>query len=298
MITIVTTPKPFVGHIDTIQRNAIESWTCLEPRPEVIIFGDEPGAEEAARDLGVTFGGEVIRNEYGTPLVSDIFTRAQQMATHDLLCYVNADIILLNDFMDAVARVRHIPEFLMVGRRWDMDVLKRLDFNQPGWDSDLRERIEAEAELQCIYRIDYFLFTKGLYREVPPLALGRMYWDAWLIFHARQSGSPVIDATQAVRVLHQNHDYAHVKAASVFEVLRMPESASNMKLAGGIGQSFSASSANRIMTPEGITRQPLSHFFSLKGIKPFLILNPIAGFFFRPLWRVYDLIYPWRIAHR
>jgi hypothetical protein len=298
LITIFTTPKPFTGQIDIIQRNAIESWTCLEPRPEVIIFGDEPGAVEAAKDLGVTFGGEVMRNEYGTPLVNDIFARAQRMVRHDLLCYVNADIILLDDFMEAVARVRHLPEFLMVGRRLDIEMLERLNFDQPGWDSDLRKRIEAEAELQCIYRIDYFLFTNGLYRQVPPLALGRMYWDSWLIYHARQSGSLVIDATSEVKVLHQNHDYAHVKASSMFEVLRMPEAAINMKLAGGIGQSFSASSANRILTHDGIERQPLSHFFSLKGIKPFLILNPVAGFFFRPLWRVYDLIFPWRIAHK
>jgi hypothetical protein len=298
LLTIFTTPKPFTGHIDTIQRNAIESWTLLEPRPEIIVFGDEPGAQEVARDLGVIFGGEVVRNEYGTPLVSDIFERAQRMATYDLLCYVNADIILLCDFMDAVRRIRDIPEFLMVGRRRDMDVSNHLDFTRPGWDSELKERAGNEAELQCIYRIDYFLFTRGLYREIPPLALGRMYWDSWLIFHARTSGSLVIDATAAVTVLHQNHDYGHVKAASVFEVLKMPEAARNMELAGGIGQSFSASSANRLLTQEGLTRQPWSHFLSLKGLKPFLIMNPVAGFLFRPLWRIYDLVYPWRISHR
>ncbi len=31
MITIFAIPKPFKGHIDVIQRNAIQSWTKLSP---------------------------------------------------------------------------------------------------------------------------------------------------------------------------------------------------------------------------------------------------------------------------
>lgn len=47
-ITVFTIPKPFEGHIGTIQRNAIQSWCNLKPRPDVILFGDEKGVGDAA----------------------------------------------------------------------------------------------------------------------------------------------------------------------------------------------------------------------------------------------------------
>ena len=53
MLTIFSTPKPFNSHSDIIQRTALKSWTLLHPDVEVILFGDEEGAAEACRDLGI-----------------------------------------------------------------------------------------------------------------------------------------------------------------------------------------------------------------------------------------------------
>jgi hypothetical protein len=33
MLTVFSTPKPFVGHSDIIRRNALKSWTLLRPGP-------------------------------------------------------------------------------------------------------------------------------------------------------------------------------------------------------------------------------------------------------------------------
>ena len=52
-ITIFATPKKFDGHIGVIQRNAITSWTHIQPKPEVILFGTEPGTAELAAELGL-----------------------------------------------------------------------------------------------------------------------------------------------------------------------------------------------------------------------------------------------------
>lgn len=41
-LTIFAMPKPFGGHIATIQKNAIRSWARLRPA-QIILFGDEPG---------------------------------------------------------------------------------------------------------------------------------------------------------------------------------------------------------------------------------------------------------------
>jgi hypothetical protein len=49
MLTFFTTAKPFGGHNGIIQKNALKSWALLHPEVELILFGDEEGAAEAAK---------------------------------------------------------------------------------------------------------------------------------------------------------------------------------------------------------------------------------------------------------
>ena len=98
MLTIFTVPKAFNGHIDIIQRNAIKSWTLLEPRCQVILAGDDEGTDLAARDLGVEHIPNLTRNDFGTPLLDSAYQQVEDAAKYPLICYVNADLILMNDF--------------------------------------------------------------------------------------------------------------------------------------------------------------------------------------------------------
>src|ERR1700691_5290164 len=125
MLTLFTTPKPFTGHSGIIQRNALKSWTLLRPDVEVILFGDEEAAAEASRELGIRHVAEVERTPEGAKYLRSFFGPAQRMARHDGLCYVNCDIILTSDFLDAVSNALAVRRrFLMVGRRWDTDIAK------------------------------------------------------------------------------------------------------------------------------------------------------------------------------
>jgi hypothetical protein len=67
MITIFSTPKAFVGHIDMIQRNAIQSWQRLHPDIEIILVGDDAGPAEVSGELGIrhiqTVAKEPIRHK-------------------------------------------------------------------------------------------------------------------------------------------------------------------------------------------------------------------------------------------
>src|SRR5829696_3787975 len=100
-ITLFSAPKPFTNpHIATIQRNAIKSWTLL-PDVEVILLGEEMGLAKAARELDVKHLSNVARNESGTPLISSMFQLARENSTSDLLCIINADMILMSDFAEA-----------------------------------------------------------------------------------------------------------------------------------------------------------------------------------------------------
>ena len=89
MLTIFSTAKPFCGGDLTRQRNALRSWTLLHPDCEVILFGDVPGAREVAAELGIHHVPDVLRSEYGSVRLDDMFARAQESARHStetLLC--------------------------------------------------------------------------------------------------------------------------------------------------------------------------------------------------------------------
>jgi len=119
VLTIFATAKPFHGHTGVIQRNAIASWTLLRPRPEIILFGNEPGTADLCREFGLRHVPELACTELGAPLLSDLFEKAQRIAAHDILCYVNSDIMLMGNFLEALRKVSQAHKrFLMVGRRW------------------------------------------------------------------------------------------------------------------------------------------------------------------------------------
>ena len=104
LITLFSAPKPFTNlHIAMIQRNAIKSWTLL-PDVDVILLGEEQGLAEAARELDVKHISTVERNTNGVPLISSMFKLARENSDSDLLCIINADMILMPDFVEAAKR--------------------------------------------------------------------------------------------------------------------------------------------------------------------------------------------------
>lgn len=211
MLTIFTTAKAFKDHDAVLQRNALKSWTLLHPDVEVILFGDDAGAEEAARELGIRYAREVERVAEGPKVLRSFFDAAQKIARHDTLCYANCDIILTDDFARAVRSVRaQYSRFLMVGRRWDVDIREPLEFDRHEWTQEARGLARAAGQQRNDTWVDYFVFSRGLYLgQLPEFVIGRVVWDHWLVWKARRSGAPVVDASEAVMAIHQNHDYGY-----------------------------------------------------------------------------------------
>jgi len=234
MLTFFTTAKPFRGHNAIIQRNALKSWPLIHPEAEVILFGDDEGAAEIAGELGIRHEPHVERNEYGTKRLDFMFARAQASARHDVLCYINCDIILMDDFHCALERTKAAhKEFLMIGRRWDTDISAPIAFDRQDWQMQLRSFVARTAKRRTPEWIDYFAFTRNLYpAEMPPFVIGRVFWDNWLVWKARASDCPVVDASPMVIAVHQNHDYGyHPQGKS--GVFDGEESGRNYQLAGG-----------------------------------------------------------------
>jgi hypothetical protein len=216
MLTIFSTAKPFHGHSNIIQRNALTSWKLLHPEVEVILFGDEPGAAEASRDLGIRHEPVVLRNENGTKYLNYIFDRAYELSSHKFLCYANCDIMFTSDFLRALELVvRAHNQFLIVGQRWDTDIVEPWNFKQTGWDVRLRSLALQHGKRAGLSWVDYFCFSRDLYHEkMPPFLIGRWGWDPWLVWFARNSMVPLVDASRMVVAVHQNHNYAYLKDAA------------------------------------------------------------------------------------
>jgi len=253
-ITILAVPKPFQGHIDTIQRNAITSWTKLQPRPEIILFGHEEGAAECARDLGLVHVPEVARNRHGTPLLADIFENSERRASHDLFAYVNADIILPAEFTAGVEKIeKTFAKFLAVGRRTNLEIGETLDFSE-GWDEKLKERMRREGRLELHTGIDCFVFRRGMYEQVPPLAIGRVWFDQWCIKYAREKGIPVVDLTDFAPIVHQVHDYGHVAGGREW-VYGGAEADENLAYYGERPHAYTILNSTHVITQGGVIRR-------------------------------------------
>ncbi len=254
MLTIMTAAKPFRGHIAVIQRNALRSWALLSPRPEVILFGDEEGAADCASEFGFLHVPGVARNHYGTPLLADIFAQAERRSASHLFAYVNADIILLGEFTRGLETVRKtFASFLAVGRRTNLHVPSPIDFSGD-WEQKLKARLRREGALESHTGIDFFVFPRGTYRAVPPLVIGRVWFDQWCVKYARKNGIPVVDMTRFIPLVHQLHDYNHVAGGKQW-VYGGAEADENLAFYGERPHAYTILSATHGLTAKGQVRR-------------------------------------------
>ena len=264
VLTVFALPKAFAGHIGLIQNNALASWAALAPAVEVLLFGDDPGVAEAAAAHGVAHQPTIGRNEFGTPRLDQLFAAADRLARGRMLCYVNADLILLPDFVAAAERAEAAfgEKFLMIGRRIDTDITRKIDF--PTTPTTAREETAAAlideaarvGRLAPVVCKDYFCFPRGLFATIPAFAIGRGNWDNWMVAAARDRGLPVVDATAVTHVIHQNHGHGHVAGNKLAAYVSGPEAEANRRLAGGRNLVRGSTTTHRL-TGDGVVRRRL-----------------------------------------
>ena len=140
-----------------------------------------------------------------------IFFSKQSSLLNSILCVMQ---IVTSSFMDDLPKTvnavqQQRKEFVLVGQRCNFDLTEHLNFEDPNWSTLLKSKADKHGTIYSPKGLDYFVFPKCQWSDLPPFLVGRVYWDDWLAYNTIASGISLIDATQAITAIHQNHDYSH-----------------------------------------------------------------------------------------
>lgn len=204
MITIFAVLKPMTDPFDRIQRNAVMSWLKLTPTPEVILFGDRDGVPELAKELGVKHVKKIARTDAGNDRMDDALTKAWKAAKYPLCMYINADIILPPNFLDVVSAI-DAATHMMIGRRQNTPIDFAIDFDDPAWFQAVETAARQRGHDAGVVSVDYFVHRRNAFDTLPVMAAGSYFSDNYLIGRALDARIPVIDASEVVFAVHQDH---------------------------------------------------------------------------------------------
>lgn len=262
MLTLFTSPRSFVEPpFGSMQRNAIGSWLALQPPPQIVLFGNDDGVAEVAREFALLHVPDVESDRRGAPMRSAMCELAGRVAKHDLLCSINADIIILDGFVQAVERLLSDPDprlgrgFVAAGRRHNLDVDWEVDFADPDWRTLLRDCVRRKGELFIPSAMDYFIYPKSASPSArlsfPGEAPG---WDPWFLHQFQRQGLPIIDLTPIVSVVHQNHETAAELAAKRRKWARDAAAMARLRQAGGFSSMATLRDADLVLSAAGFER--------------------------------------------
>jgi hypothetical protein len=248
-----------------------------------------------ARDLGLVWIDQVGVSANGTPLITSMFDLARQKGRYPTRLYVNCDIILLGNVPEILRKI-NMERFLAVGQRWDIDLEEEIEFGNPNWKKLLQSRVLKGATLHPPQGSDYFLYHGNIWADLPTLVVGRRGYDNYLIYHCRLKGVPVIDLTETLIAIHQNHDYRH-RPGGHQEVFYGPEAEINSQeldqtyfftpveadfriIAGKLRRNYCRGNLFNYMQSWHIINQKTGRLpFITKGISIFLWIHRVGGLF-------------------
>lgn len=98
----------------------------------------------------------------------------------------------------------------MIGQR--IDLSEHAHFEPDDYYHQLTIALQGGlAEVHRPSGMDFFVFRPDMWRHLEPLTVGRGGYDSALVAYCLRKSIPVIDASFAFPVVHQWHDYSHVR---------------------------------------------------------------------------------------
>lgn len=244
-MTIFCSPKSYNLKFpeEDEQRRALLSWLRLNPRPKVVLLGNDPTFYEVAKEFPewVSVEPKIDYNFGGVPQFHSMVARAQAAETH-LSMLINGDIILLGDIMPAVDRVAaNFDNWVLTAARWDLEAHFPFKFQSPGeksdpnreaaLDAEIKEFVHSNGTLHTYGGVDFWLWNNSpvplFSGAMPPFTFGRSKYDNWFTHEMIAAGlREVVDASLAVTSAHVAHSYGHVSTVGKQQGSGLPMSES------------------------------------------------------------------------
>lgn len=217
MLTIVSTMKPMIDPFIIEQTNSILSWKHLKIKPDIYIFGNDEGVKEFCEKHNINHIPTITKNKEnnGVPLINDILFQGYQLMKTKYIMYINADILLLDDFCDTLEvfdkTFPDVDSCLLTAMRINVGKFHLLDFNKYWRPEILANRSDVKCFGEFKYEtpdgIDIFVHKKNNYKSIPDFAIARMGFDSWMLDYAIKKFDMSIDITNTCNIYHHMGKY-------------------------------------------------------------------------------------------
>jgi hypothetical protein len=174
-------------------------------------------------------------------------------------------------------------KFLLTTRRYDIIIAELINDNLHEKIKSIRDQIITTYSGRKPKGADLFVFGKGLFDDIPPFAIGRLVWSRWLIYKGLSQGIPVIDATEVLTVIHQQHSYVHITESSVqnaflkgktgYDAVVLSRDYNHNLTLGGPAAYFSEDDCDYILTRHGLSKRTDIQFL-VRQLFKMPLLNP------------------------
>ena len=220
-ITFITTLKPYTDLYTPIQVNAINSWLNLDMDKQILVYTEhkEETEKHFADHLDII---KVITPKRITKsnavYVSDVFYAPYDYTEKDdILCYINSDMIMLDDFVKSVDTVLHKNDYrsnpyYISGRRWewkDSNEYKKFhDFSdKENFLKYVESTVKKSGYMGLVFSADYFIHPRSLFEGKIPedMILGRCVWGSWIARAAKRLQANTFDIFKTCFSIHPFH---------------------------------------------------------------------------------------------
>lgn len=171
----------------------------------------------------------------GVPLFGSLLDRITQSTTADVVIFINADIVLFQDFVKSLCKTMTLfDRFLFIAARYDlaMDTWSDWQFKHAVKSKSslaIASYVNKHGTLHTYGGMDVWAWNRNnamhstspsssSFGYIPPFVFGRGRYDNWLTHETETGGErAVVDASETSLLVHVRHDYHLVSGGDVFE---------------------------------------------------------------------------------
>ena len=205
-----------------VYTNTIRNWATFLPRIQPVLFTTfESGPViDIARKYGWYIYPNPTVNEFGCPILKDMYLAAYELFNATFYGYANGDILFDMGLNDTLSKMNEhfntIKVSLLFGTRMNYKLLPEANYTEkPLWTPYRIHQLVVENQTEYFKpdAFDYFFVTKHYpFSKMKPLVISRSGFDTYFSAITNTLKLTTIEGTGSVVALHQtDHDgnYAH-----------------------------------------------------------------------------------------